>query len=117
MVTPTSSDPARPGPSVTATASMLRPIVDAGLAARVLEDGDHPAQVGAGGNLGHDPACCTVQRHLAGHNAGHDLAAVLDHGHGGLVARRLDGKDAAARGAAHEPVARWSPRSSAAESP
>ena len=89
----------------------LRPIGNAGVAARLLEHRDHPAQMGARRDLGDDAAGRAVQGNLAGDDVGHDPAAVLDDGDGGLVARRLDREDAAAWRACHAITAEISGRS------
>ena len=81
----------------------LRPVGQAGALARLVEDRDHPAQVGAGSHLGHDAAGGRVERHLAGHDVGDDAPAALDDRHGGLVAGGLHGQEEAAR-PAHVPA-------------
>ena len=98
MVMPTSSEPASPGPSVTAMASSSDQSAMPGRRARLLEHRDHPAQVGARRDLGHDAARRRVQRDLAGHDVGHDAPAVVDDRDRGLVAGRLDGQDQAVTG-------------------
>ena len=104
MVMPTSSEPANPGPSVTATASTPDQSIEAGAPASLVEHRDHPAQMGTGGHLGHDATGRGVQRHLAGDDVGDDASALLHHGNGCLVAGRLDREEAAAP-AAHAPSA------------
>ena len=96
MVMPTSSEPASPGPSVTATASRSDQLARSGAATRLVEHRDHPAQVGARGDLGHDAAGLRVERDLARDDVGDDPAAVLDDRDRRLVAGALDGQDEAA---------------------
>ena len=65
----------------------------AGVGPRLVEDRHDPAQVGAGGDLGHDPAGRGVERDLRGDDVGVDPPAVLDQRDARLVARRFDGED------------------------
>ena len=71
----------------------LRPVIDAGSGAGLVEHRDHPAQMRPRRHLGHDAAGGRVQLHLAGDDAGHDTSTLVDHGHGGLIAGRLDRQD------------------------
>ena len=90
IVMPTSSEPASPGPSVTATASSSDQSAMPARRARLLEHRDHPAQVGTRRNLGDDAAGLRVERDLARDDVGQDAPAVLDDRHGRLVAGGLD---------------------------
>ena len=86
---------------------------DAGGLEGLVEGRDDPAQVGARGHLGHDPAGRRVQRDLAGDDVGVDPPPALDQRDAGLVAARLDREDqrAAHAGALARPApgwARWS---------
>ena len=60
---------------------------------RLVEHGHDPAQVRAGGDLGHDAARRGVQGDLRGDHVAEDPPPALDQGDAGLVARRLDGQD------------------------
>ena len=71
---------------------------DAGPAERGGGDEVQPLGVGAGGDLGHDPAIGVVQRVLADDLGGEDLGARpagagADHRGGGVVAAALDAED------------------------
>ncbi len=67
---------------------------------RLLEHGDHPAEMGTCGHLGHDAPGPRVQRRLARHDVGVDAPAVLDDGHRCLITGALDGQQSDA----HEDV-------------
>ena len=66
----------------------------AGAIERLVEDGQHPAQVRPGRDLGHDAAGRSVERRLAGDDGGGDRSPALDDGDRGLVTARLDRQDA-----------------------
>ena len=68
------------------------PPADAGLVERPLDDGRDRLDVGAAGQLGHDPAEGGVQVDLAGHHRRAHRQRVVDDGRRRLVAGRLDGQ-------------------------
>ncbi len=68
-------------------------VEDARFHERFVDDGIDELDVGAAGELGHDPAVGSVELDLAGHDGRAHLPAVLHHRGGGLVARRLDPED------------------------
>ena len=93
--TPTSSEPTRPGPCVTAMASD-RVERDLRLFERPLDDAADVAHVLARGQLGHDAAPLAMDLGLRRHDIGADaprvrrLAGLLDQRGRGLVAGGLD---------------------------
>ena len=93
---PTSSDPARPGPYVTAIASTSRHR-DPGARERLVEDRDDPAEVGPRRDLRDDSARRGVERGLARDDVGVDPPAAFDERDPGLVARRFDRRGSAGR--------------------
>src|SRR5256886_12003975 len=71
----------------------LAGLQDARFHERLVDDGIDELDVGAAGELGHDPAVGSVELDLAGHDGRAHLPAVLHHRGGRLVARRLDPED------------------------
>ncbi len=61
-----------------------------GLRERPANDGHDHLEVAARGELGHDAAVGGVDIVLGGDDAREHLAPAVEHGGGGLVARRLD---------------------------
>ena len=95
--TPTRSEPTRPGPWVTATASTSASEASAEASAR-LDDAADVADVLARRQLRHDAAPLAVNGGLRGDDAGPDdpgprrVAGLGEERRRGLVARRLDGQ-------------------------
>ena len=92
-----SGSPARPGPRVTATASMASQPPGTG-AERCVDDGGEPLEVRARRQLGNDTAVGRMQGDLRRHHRRTHLAAVGEHRRRGLVAGGLDGQEIQADG-------------------
>jgi hypothetical protein len=87
--TPTSSAPIRPGPTVQATASIVR-LVDAGLHDRAGHHRVEHVEVGSTGDLGHHATEVGVEVDLARDHARHHVGAAHHECRRRLVAARLD---------------------------
>ena len=97
---PTSSDPASPGPYVTATPSTSAMVTPA-VARASSSTGTIQRRWARAATSGTMPPVGRVERDLAGDDVGVDPAAVLDERDPGLVAGRLDGQQ---QRAAHAPA-------------
>ena len=85
---PTSSEPTKPGPCVTAMAARSPSWVDDSFQ-RQADGGDDGAQMLARGELRDYAAVLRMRRHLRRDDGGKNARAVLDHGGRGFVARRF----------------------------